>query len=102
MKEFEVYENNGGGLILVVYNDYRQIEYVHSGYEFYPGNLTEDIENIKAGNDSVAQWSGNELDYLSIDQLNDLENGKFGDIIADETGIYPNVMGAAGKKEFGI
>ena len=35
MKEFEVYENNGGGLILVVYNGYRQIEYVHSGYEFY-------------------------------------------------------------------
>lgn len=105
MKEFEVYENNGGGLILVVYNDQLKVEYIHSGYEFSPGQLLKDIENIKAGDDPATQWEGNELeefDKNTIKAIEAFESQEWGTLIANKFGPYPFLMGAAGKKEFGI
>ncbi len=38
MKKYQVVEDNGGGLTLVVFaGDGEIIEYIHSGYEYNPG-----------------------------------------------------------------
>ena len=38
MKEYKVIEDNGGGLALVVFaEDGETVEYIHSGYEYNPG-----------------------------------------------------------------
>lgn len=38
MKKFDVIEDNGGGLALVVYNDGRTlVDYIHTSYEFDKG-----------------------------------------------------------------
>lgn len=100
MKDFEVYENSGGCLALVVYGDFGNIEYIHTGYEFNPGQLSEDIENIKAGDDPAIMWDGNELEEFEEFQIEEFASGACGTLIADNFGQYPFAMGAAGEKEF--
>lgn len=100
MKDFEVYENNGGCLALVVYGDFGNIEYIHTGYEFNPGQLSKDIENIKADDDPAMMWDGNELEEFGEFQIEEFASGAWGTLIADNFGEYPFAMGAAGEKEF--
>ena len=107
MKNYKVIEDNGGGLTLVVFaQDEETIEYVHTGYEYNPGQLTEDLENMKNGDDPARDWEGNELgselpkdfeSWFSWDQ-----KGTGWEVVADNDGIYPEDMGAAAKEEFGI
>lgn len=37
MKKFEVIEDDGGGLTLVVFSEEENVEYIHDGYEFSYG-----------------------------------------------------------------
>lgn len=63
MKKFDVIENNGGGLALVVYTDDRTlVEYIHTTYEYYPARLIDDILDILGGADPFAEWDGNEIE----------------------------------------
>lgn len=60
--KYEVYETTGGCLILVVYDDYGRACYLHSGYEFVPGQLTRDIDLLRSGvNPILDGWDNNEL-----------------------------------------
>ena len=102
MKKFEVYENNAGGLALVVYGDSEKIEYIRTGYEFNLGQLLQDIECIKAGDDPAMMWDGNEIDYFSDSGINEFESGEWGKLVAENDAIYPENMGAAACLEFGI
>ena len=102
MKKFEVYENNAGGLALVVYDDCEKIEYVRTGYEFNLGQLLQDIECIKAGDDPAMMWDGNEIDYFSDSEINEFSSGEWGKLVADNDAIYSENMGAAAGLEFGI
>ena len=111
MKKYMVIENNGGGLALVVFaDDGETIEYIHTGYEYNPGQLSEDLENLKNGDDPAEDWEGNELDSTEgMENPEDLENwfpweqkGTGWEVVADNNGTYPEYMETASKIEFGI
>ena len=111
MKKYMVIEDNGGGLALVVFaEDGEAIEYIHTGYEYNQGQLSEDLEALKNGSDPAKEWDGNDL-YSDPEMENpeDLESwfpwdqkGTGWEIIADNDGIYPDDMGTAARLEFGI
>lgn len=101
MKTYEVYENNAGGISLFVYDDSNEnVEYLHTGYEYSHGQLSEDIKCLENGDDPVMQWDGNEVSQYKQSDL--LSGSNFGILIADNDGVYPGSMGSAGKIEFGI
>ena len=109
MKNYKVIEDNGGGLALVVFAEGGEtIEYIHSGYEYNPGQLTEDLENLKNGDDPAKDWDGNELDSTEgMENPEDLESwfpwsqkGQGWEAVADNDGIYPEDMGGAASQEF--
>lgn len=108
MKRYEVIENNGGGLILVVFDENDKVEYIHTGYEYIGGNLKEDIEALENGADPVKEWEGNcggiEYEFGDVPQelYDNITSYDCGwSVIADNDGEYPNVMGEAGRREFG-
>lgn len=107
MKNYKVIEDNGGGLVLVVFaQDGETIEFIHTGYQCNPGQLTEDLENLKNGDDPAEDWDGNELgselpkDFESWFPWD--QKGVGWEIVADNDGMYPEDMGAAAMKEFKI
>ena len=102
MKDFEVYENNGGGLALVVYGDSGKVEYICTGYEFNQGQLSQDISCIKAGDDPSMMWDGNEIDYFSDSEINEFASGEWGKLVADNNLIYTQNMGESACIEFGV
>ena len=110
MKEYKVIEDNGGGLALVVFaEDGETVEYIHTGYEYNQGQLTEDLEALKNGDDPVKDWDGNDLNNAEMEAPEDLESwfpwnqkGVGWETVADNDGIYPEDMGAAARAEFGI
>ena len=56
---WQVSENNGGGLTLYVWDGDKLI-YGHAGYEYNPGQLSEDIGALKKG-DNTSDWEGNDI-----------------------------------------
>ena len=100
MKKYEVIEDNGGGLILAVYGEKGVVEYLHGGYEYNTGQLTEDLNALKNGDDPIT-WDGNEdFPQEAYDNITSFEYGW--EIVADNDGIYPDKMGNAASIEFGI
>ena len=107
MKKYMVIENNGGGLALVVFAENGEtIDYIHTGYEYNLGQLSEDLENLKNGDDPAEDWDGNELgselpkDFESWFPWD--QKGIGWEVVADNDGIYPEDMGSAAQMEFGI
>jgi hypothetical protein len=97
---YQAIEDNGGGLTLVIFDAQNEVVYLHSGYEYNPGQLTEDLDALKT-TDPRTDWEGNsETPQGDYDQLTSYEYGW--QIVADDDGIYPDVMGAAARKEFDI
>ena len=98
-------KTTGGGLTLVVFEseEYRKLSYLHTGYEYNPGQLTEDISALKAGS-NPAEWDGNELENSDSTDFEFYfpwsQKGIGWEVIADNDGIYPDKMGAAGRYEF--
>lgn len=100
--KFCVIEDNGGGLTLVIFddNDSSKVSYLHTGYEYILGQLTNDLTELSNGSDP-STWDGCEDDPQEIyDNITSFEYGW--EIIADNNGIYPEDMGAAGCLEFEI
>lgn len=114
MKNFKAIEDNGGGLALVVFaEDGETIEYIHTSYEYSPGQLSKDLNRLENGDDPAKDWDGNELTDEAItstmDEPEDLESWFPWDqkdigwkTVADNNGIYPEDMGGAAREEFGI
>lgn len=101
MKRYEVIEDNGGGLSLAVFGDNGSIEYVHTGYEYNIGQLSEDLKVLEQGADPAKDWDGNEEDPQSwYDNITSFEYGW--EVVADNDGVYPGKMGAAASLEFGV
>lgn len=112
--KFEVIEDNGGGLSLLVYEDDNEtIKYINNGYEYVLGSLIEDIEILSNGKYPVETWDGNILDdpemCENVDDMKDRDNWfpfehfRSGwDIVADNGGLYPEDMGEAARKEFHV
>ena len=107
MKNFAVIEDNGGGLALIVYGENGKIEYIHTGYEYHPGQLSDDLEALKNGDDPARDWDGNDLHTTGMENPEELESwfpweqkGVGWEIVADNDGIYPEEMGTAARIEF--
>jgi hypothetical protein len=100
---YQVIEDNGGGLTLVIFDAQDKVVYLHSGYEYNskPGQLQADIEALKHGDNPVTDWDGNEEDPQAMyDNITSYEYGW--KVVADDKGIYPDKMGAAASREYGI
>ena len=99
-KKFIIIEDNGGGLTLVVFDDNGSISYLRTGYEYILGRLTNDLIELANGSDP-STWYNCEENPEEI--YNDFLFHEYGwEIIADNNGLYPDKMGAAGRLEFGI
>lgn len=101
-KKFVIIEDNGGGLTLVVFDDNKpnKVSYLHTGYEYILGQLTNDLIELANGSDP-STWEGCEENPEEI--YNDFLFYEYGwEIIADNDGLYPQKMGAAGRLEFEI
>lgn len=99
-KKFVIIEDNGGGLTLVVFDDNGSISYLRTGYEYILGQLTNDLIELTNGSDPLT-WEGCEENPEEI--YNDFLFHEYGwEIIADNDGLYPDKIGAAGRLEFGI
>lgn len=100
-KHYEVIEDNGGGLTLAVFAENEKVEYLHTGYEYNRGGLTEDLNALANGDNPVEDWDGNaENPQADYDSMKSYEYGW--KIVADNNGIYPERMGAAAKLEFNV
>ena len=99
MKKYEVIEDNAGGLTLAVFDEAGKVEYLHTGYEYVKGQLTEDLETLKNEDYPVEYWDGNvENPQEAYDYLTSYKHGW--KVVADNNGIYPEKMGAAASAEF--
>ena len=93
---YEVIEDDGGGLSLYVWRG-KKLTYIHSGYEYCPGQLTGDIKSLRQGADPAADWEGNEIGVCEYPT----EGWDFSlEVIADNAGFYPGRMNGAGQTEF--
>lgn len=100
--KYNVFEDNGGGLTLIVSERGVPI-YAHSGYEYNPGQLSEDLDALDAGANPVKDgWDNPEGDPVALEKemLDDPINYK----IVATTGrkLFPDRMGAAASLEFGV
>ena len=109
MKRFEVIEDNSGGLTLVIFSESEKVEYIHSGYEYNQGQLSEDLIAFKNGENPVEEWDGNcgglEYEYGEDPQIiyDNITSYEYGwEIVADNNGVYIDKMGTAAKLEFNI
>jgi hypothetical protein len=98
-----VIEDNGGGLHLFVFRG-KKIVFAHSGYEYIPGNLTQDLSVLDDGGDT-SDWEG-----CSDDPQGDWDNltgSEFGwSIVASGNNgkrkLHKAKMGRAAQIEFGV
>lgn len=109
MRKFEVIEDNGGGLTLVVFSAEGKVDYIHSGYEYVKGHLQNDLEALKNGDNPAEDWDGNcgglEWEYGTEPQAiyDDIKSYKYGwEVVANNDGMYPDKMGYAAHAEFNI
>lgn len=104
--KFEVIENNGGLVSLVVFGVDGKIEYVHTGYEyaeqFTPSQFAADLEALRDGA-PVSDWDGNEDDPQGwYDDLLSFSRGRDWEVVADNDGLYPDKMGNNSAELFGV
>ena len=112
---FQVMEDNGGGLYLVVFDEDREIIFLSGEYEYEHTILTNALisisnKTIDEAKSIVNSWKTNvndfnndrsNLDYASIyEKLTTDKIGVF--TIVDNQGVYPALMGNAGAVEFKI
>ncbi len=101
IKRYQVIEDNGGGLTLVVFGSNSNVEYLHSGYQCVPGQLQQDLKALRDGNDPANDWEGNAEDPQEIyDNITSYEYSW--EVVADNDDIYPDKMGAAARIEFNV
>lgn len=106
---FEVWEDNGGTVTLIIYGRASKPKYLHCYNGEIAGQCMCDLKEYLLGNYPVKDWDGNELDELveragSLDALMAEYAESPGQItqIAGPGWIDWGRMGAAGKAEFGV
>jgi hypothetical protein len=105
--DYRVIEDNGGGLHLFVFDDQDRVIFAHSGYEYNPGQLSQDLDALDTGDDT-SDWDGNSDDPQGEwDALGVYEPEHIGvEIVAAGTNgrrkLYPHRMGTAAQIEFDI
>lgn len=95
---YQVWELNDGGLVLLVYEDGKLV-YANSGYEYNRGILTNDMECLASDACNVDEWEENFAPGMTPDEMA-LITGPTSSLIAEDGTIYPEDMGPNGKAEF--
>ena len=101
---YEVIEDNGGGLHLYVFEEDMCV-WAHIGYEFCPGGLSIDIERLEYGDDPRREWEGGMSDPHDV--YRQTTSCDYGWSVVVEGGSgqervrYPERMGRAAQIEFG-
>lgn len=97
---WQVIEDNGGGLHLMVFDGDRVIYYGH-GYEHNEDGLRTDLAALRNGDDPRDGWEMlTENPQDSSSALLGHETGWT--VVADQDGVYYDRMGAAAQRVFGI
>jgi hypothetical protein len=109
INEWQVIEDNGGGLHLFVYGDGGidggVVIYAHSGYEYNKRQLSTDLNDLDAGGD-VAGWGGCVEGDLQeyLDSFDD--DAHTSTVVAQgadgERRLFTHRMGSATRREFGV
>lgn len=101
MTKYMVIEDNAGGLALAVMDNNGICKYLHTGYEYTPGDLAECIAALKNGADPIADgWDGNDENPQETFESMTGQPAHTWETVADENGIYPDIMGLAAAREF--
>lgn len=101
---YVVIEDNGGSLHLAVFRGNTCI-WCGSGYERNLDRLREDILALQDGSDPVSEGWESDLPegYTAQEVYDEITSPDYGwSIIADDTDIYPEYMGAMGRIAFEI
>jgi hypothetical protein len=101
---YQVLEDNAGGLHLAVFDGDVCIYYAF-GLEHNPDSLHAAIEALRDGGHPLQDsWESDLPDGYTAQQLYDeLTSHEYGlAIIADDAGVYPERMGAAGQRAFDL
>ena len=110
--KIEVYENNGGGLTLVIIK-HNEVVGMYYGFEYGGANiLTDAIGQLIEDDEAYKQWDGDLLE-ITMEEWPEVTLDKLYDMISidtliaevDENNIitlYTNSMGTAAMKSFGL
>lgn len=101
LHNYEVIEDDNGGLYLFVFNDDGSVKYFADGYENNHEKLMDDIESLRDGDDTSV-WYNKGMTQEQMQEVYDgfLKRDNGWDVVADQDGIYPEMMGAAARKAF--
>lgn len=106
------YENNGGGICAVVEEDGKAVK-VLAGFEYGSFNTAELVDDAADGFPNADEYNPDEWNGLTLEEAAEevAEGGPGNEWIATISGtsycekavtLYPDSMGYAGKKLFGL
>ncbi len=110
---WEVYEDNGGGLYMVILKDGNPVR-IFENWEYGPkGVLADAVKQLADDPTAYEGWDGDIADDYDIDtwvpgetvknlycELTDIQ--RCNTLIADNDGVYSVRMGAAGHRAFSV
>ena len=107
---FQVMEDNGGGLHLLIFNEDLEVIYMSTNFEYNKGELTKALVEIMGETPTqiktiISHWesSYDENSWNIQEEYEKLTTDKIGCFtIVDNQGIYPALMGNSGCIEFKI
>lgn len=96
---FAVFEDNGGGLHLAVwYGENEEDFYCHTGYEYTPGQLINNLQDLAEG-DHPKNWEN--MKDMKRDEWREMVNADYsGHFILNRHGLHLVHAGAAATIEF--
>lgn len=103
MKRYEVFESCAGHLALALLNDNGGVEYLFFEFEWDPKLLLPTLEAYKNGDDPEF-WDGKVDNPQEVyddirDSVDEIDGWR---IVADNNGVYPDMMGTSAKIAFNI
>ena len=107
---FQVMEDNGGGLHLLIFNEDLEVIYMSSNFEINKGELTKALVEIMGETPTqikttISHWesSYDENSWDIQEEYERLTQDKIGIFtIVDNQGAYPALMGNSGCIEFRV
>lgn len=103
---FEIYEDNGGALCLCILDHDLSLRRVFDDWEqLGDGCLRDALKRLTEDETDYELW-GNDIlfqDRFTEEDLQEMyKDGRFGDLIADNHGVYLDDLGSAGHSALGI
>lgn len=112
--KFEVYEDNAGGLFMVILDGECNPIRIFEGWQYCDGSLADALEQLKDDPTAYECWESDLMERLAdehetlglpeitINEMYAELDGEAISLVADSDGIYPERMGTAASLAFGI